>query len=107
MTGGCILVVDDEPEIRRLVKEILEDEQYQVVTAEDATTAREAYATERLDLVLLVFEDFLDELAAAHELPFDSQSMKILYPPEKAPAGARGSILYGRSVHDRRMHSRG
>ena len=53
MTGGCILVVDDEPEIRRLVKEILEDEQYQVVTAEDATTAREAYANERLDLVLL------------------------------------------------------
>jgi DNA-binding NtrC family response regulator len=53
MTGECILVVDDEPEIRRLVKEILEDEQYQVVTAEDATTAREAYATERLDLVLL------------------------------------------------------
>lgn len=53
MTGGCILVVDDEPEIRRLVKEILEDEQYQVVTAEDATTAREAYATERFDLVLL------------------------------------------------------
>lgn len=53
MTGGCILVVDDEPEIRRLVKEILEDEQYQVVTAKDATTAREAYATERLDLVLL------------------------------------------------------
>ncbi len=53
MTGGCILVVDDEPEIRRLVKEILEDEQYQVVTAKDATTAREAYATEHLDLVLL------------------------------------------------------
>ena len=53
MTGECILVVDDEPEIRRLVKEILEDEQYQVVTAEDATTAREAYANERLDLVLL------------------------------------------------------
>ncbi|MFQ5754474.1 MAG: sigma-54-dependent transcriptional regulator [Acidiferrobacterales bacterium] len=53
MTGECILVVDDEPEIRRLVKEILEDEQYEVVTAEDATTAREAYANERLDLVLL------------------------------------------------------
>jgi DNA-binding NtrC family response regulator len=53
MTSECILVVDDEPEIRRLVKEILEDEQYQVVTAEDATTAREAYANQRLDLVLL------------------------------------------------------
>ncbi|GMQ90345.1 MAG: sigma-54 dependent transcriptional regulator [Gammaproteobacteria bacterium] len=53
MTETCILVVDDEPEIRRLVKEILEDEQYQVVTAENATSAREAYANERLDLVLL------------------------------------------------------
>jgi len=36
-----ILVVDDEPDIRRLVCEILEDEGYQVATAENASTARE------------------------------------------------------------------
>ncbi len=35
-----ILVVDDEPEIRRLVGEILEDEGYQVSMAENAGAAR-------------------------------------------------------------------
>lgn len=53
MTAECILVVDDEPDIRRLVQEILEDEQYRVVTAKDAVAAREAYADRNPDLVLL------------------------------------------------------
>jgi two-component system, NtrC family, nitrogen regulation response regulator NtrX len=35
-----ILVIDDEPEIRRLVGEILEDEGYTVTTAENAAEAR-------------------------------------------------------------------
>jgi two-component system, NtrC family, nitrogen regulation response regulator NtrX len=50
---GRVLVVDDEPEIRRLVQEILEDEHYQVVTAENAAAARERYRDQRPDLVLL------------------------------------------------------
>lgn len=53
MTGARILVVDDEPEIRRLVQEILEDEEYEVITAKDAASARDAYAYGRPDLVLL------------------------------------------------------
>ena len=53
MTAECILVVDDEPDIRRLVQEILEDEQYQVVTAQNAAAAREAYSDQNPDLVLL------------------------------------------------------
>jgi len=48
-----ILVVDDEPEIRRLVQEILEDEHYQVMTAKNAAEAREHYRDQRPDLVLL------------------------------------------------------
>ena len=48
-----ILVVDDEPDIRRLVCEILEDEGYQVATAEDATTARELKKSTAPDLILL------------------------------------------------------
>ena len=52
-TAGNILVVDDEPEIRRLVQEILEDEHYRVTTAETADGAREAFRTQRPDLVLL------------------------------------------------------
>ena len=48
-----ILVVDDEPDIRELVGEILEDEGYQVVTAESAEQAREMRRLRRPDLVLL------------------------------------------------------
>lgn len=48
-----ILVVDDEPDIRRLVCEILEDEGYQVATAENAGAARELKKSKTPDLILL------------------------------------------------------
>ncbi|MGZ4976838.1 MAG: sigma-54-dependent transcriptional regulator [Methylobacter sp.] len=48
-----ILVVDDEPDIRRLVCEILEDEGYQVVAAENAGAARELKKSKTPDLILL------------------------------------------------------
>ncbi len=48
-----ILVVDDEPDIRRLVCEILEDEGYQVTMAEDAAAARELKKSNAPDLILL------------------------------------------------------
>ncbi len=48
-----ILVVDDEPDIRRLVCEILEDEGYQVATAENASAARELKKSNAPDLILL------------------------------------------------------
>ncbi len=53
MTSARILVVDDEPDIRGLVKEILEEEGYAVTTAESAAAAREARRGQRPDLVLL------------------------------------------------------
>ena len=53
MSRAQILVVDDEPDIRRLVQEILEDENYDVETAEDAASARAAYEQQHPDLVLL------------------------------------------------------
>ncbi|KOR29074.1 nitrogen assimilation regulatory protein NtrX [Achromatium sp. WMS2] len=48
-----ILVIDDEPDIRNLVKEILEDEDYQVATADSGETARISLRTKRPDLILL------------------------------------------------------
>ncbi len=48
-----ILVVDDEPDIRQLVCEILEDEGYQVMMAEDAKTARELKKKREPNLILL------------------------------------------------------
>ncbi|PPD51134.1 MAG: transcriptional regulator [Methylobacter sp.] len=48
-----ILVVDDEPDIRRLISEILQDEGYQVATAENAAEARVLKKTTSPDLILL------------------------------------------------------
>jgi len=53
MNTGYILVVDDEPDIRRLMQEILQDEHYRVVTVEHASAARDAVKKQRPDLVLL------------------------------------------------------
>ena len=53
MTAARILVVDDEADIRGLLKEILTEEGYDVEVAADATEARTARATRTFDLVLL------------------------------------------------------
>ncbi|MDH5407997.1 MAG: sigma-54 dependent transcriptional regulator [Gammaproteobacteria bacterium] len=49
----AILVVDDEPDIRNLIQEILEDEGYQVSTAEDGKSARQILQNDQPDLILL------------------------------------------------------
>jgi len=48
-----ILVVDDEPDIRDLLKELLEDEGYEVSVAADTAAARERRRLRRPDLILL------------------------------------------------------
>ena len=48
-----VLVVDDEPGILSLVKDILEDEGYEVDVAEDAESARASRRNRRPDLILL------------------------------------------------------
>jgi two-component system nitrogen regulation response regulator NtrX len=53
MTASRILVVDDEADIRGLLKEILSEEGYDVEVAADASQARSSRATQIPDLVLL------------------------------------------------------
>ncbi len=53
MSAQRILVVDDEPEIRNAVKDILEDEGFEVSVAESAAAAREERKRQPPDLVLL------------------------------------------------------
>ena len=53
MNKPHILVIDDEPDIRDLVCDILEDEGYQVSTAENAAMAQQARHECRHDLILL------------------------------------------------------
>ncbi len=53
MTGPHILIVDDEPDIRSVLREILDDEGYQTALAANAEEAREARRNQRPDLILL------------------------------------------------------
>jgi two-component system nitrogen regulation response regulator NtrX len=53
MASTTVLVVDDEPDIRNTVKEILQDEGYSVLLAADAAEARDLRVREHPDLALL------------------------------------------------------
>jgi len=53
MSASSVLVVDDEPDIRSLLQEILEDEGYVVFVADTASAAQIAVEESRPDLVLL------------------------------------------------------
>lgn len=69
-----ILVVDDEPDIRHLVQEILEDEGYEVSVAENGETARTAHRQRRPDLVLLdIWMPDLDGISLLKEWAEDGQ----------------------------------
>lgn len=53
MASARILVVDDEPDIRELIADILGDEGHDVVSAADASAAREQRRSQTPDLILL------------------------------------------------------
>ena len=70
-----ILVVDDEPNIRLLLKEELTDEGYDVITAENGKTALKKIEEERPDIVTLDIkmpgEDGLSILRKIRETAYD------------------------------------
>lgn len=53
MAQAQILVVDDEPDIRELIKDILEDEGFDVLVAEDGGSARGLRARHHPEVILL------------------------------------------------------
>ncbi|MEM7358109.1 MAG: sigma-54 dependent transcriptional regulator [Pseudomonadota bacterium] len=53
MSKSHILVVDDEPDIRNILQDILQDEGYEVSLAENADQARLKFREEQPDLILL------------------------------------------------------
>jgi two-component system nitrogen regulation response regulator NtrX len=64
MPNAHILIVDDEPDIRSAVSDILEDEGYSVALAEGASAAQAQLRARRADLILLdVWMPDMDGLA--------------------------------------------
>jgi len=53
MSNPHVLVVDDEADIRALIKDILSDENFGVTVAANANEARQARASRKFDLILL------------------------------------------------------
>jgi CheY-like chemotaxis protein len=50
---STVLVVDDDPSVRQVLREFIELEGHQVLEAADATFARQALAQEKVDLLFL------------------------------------------------------
>ncbi|MCA1790758.1 MAG: response regulator, partial [Thioalkalivibrio sp.] len=51
MSGPYVLVVDDEPDIRMLLRDVLEDEGYEVALAGSVAEAKAARRSRRPDLI--------------------------------------------------------
>lgn len=64
-----VLIVDDEPEVRRILLDVLRDEGYQAIAAEDGSRALELAANSRPDIVLSdVAMPLLDGVTLARRL---------------------------------------
>ena len=59
MTDSGILIIDDEPGIRRSLASILEDERYQVFTAEDAIIGLDLLKKEKITQNAVTMKPFL------------------------------------------------
>lgn len=81
MASAYILVVDDEPDIRELVQEILQDEGYEVNIAENGNTARESCRVRRPELVLLdIWMPDIDGISLLKEWKEDSDNILDNFP---------------------------
>ena len=49
---ATILVIDDEADLRAVIREILEDEGHQILEADDGITGLQAFASRSFDLVI-------------------------------------------------------
>jgi CheY-like chemotaxis protein len=71
-------VVDDDPHVVDLVRQLLEGEPYEVVAAADGLEALEAIARKRPDVILLdLLMPRMDGLAVIDHLQQDSHNRKI------------------------------
>jgi CheY-like chemotaxis protein len=100
--SGCILVVDDEPGVLRVIQQTLTDCGYEVITARDGREARERFRrrADEVDLVLLDMTmpgmNGAEALAAIHALRPDVPALLSSgYDEELATREVLGAGLAG------------
>jgi CheY-like chemotaxis protein len=75
---GRLLVVDDDPQVVDLVRQLLDDEPYEIAAATDGQEALEAVAEKRPDVILLdLLMPRMDGFTVIEHLQHDSQSRDI------------------------------
>ena len=89
-----ILVVDDEPDIRDLVKDILEDEGHEVATAENGLVARKQLRDRRLG------EEDLTEIDGTADVEPDVSLPETIL---DRGAGRDAVVLVGHLAEDRSL----
>ena len=78
-TAPFILIVDDEPDIRELIQDILNDEGYRCLTAADGNQAREVMAQSQPDLVLLdIWMPDIDGISLLKEFKSTHANMPVI-----------------------------
>jgi signal transduction histidine kinase/ActR/RegA family two-component response regulator len=81
--GETILVVEDEPDLRELVSQVLESCGYKVVSAGSGAEALEAWAKSRMDIRLLltdmVLPDGLSGRNLADRLTSENRRLRVIY----------------------------
>src|SRR5262245_47539895 len=79
MTKGTIVIADDETDITRIVKRMLESEGYAVHAANDGQSALDLYRREKPDLVVLdVSMPVKDGMAVCAEIREEDDKVLIL-----------------------------
>lgn len=74
-----ILVVDDEPDIRELIKDILEDENYEVRIAADGQEAQQIFNEQQPDLILLdIWMPDIDGISLLKEFKQQNKNITIV-----------------------------
>ena len=92
-----ILVVEDDPNARRLMRAVLERAEYSVSTAENGSAALELMDTQHVDLIVLdVMMPGMDGYALTSELRVSGSEIPILMVTAKQlPADKRMGFLVG------------
>src|SRR5260370_4844544 len=85
MTGASILVADDEPQIRRVLRSTLSSQGYVIIEAKTGEEAVEAVRNEKPDLVLLdVNMPGIGGIEACREIRQSSETPIIMLTVPKA-----------------------
>ena len=87
-----ILVVEDQPDSRRIIRDMLASTDYEIIEAEDGEQALAAITKQRPDLILMdVQMPIMDGYTATRRIKADAalRSIPIIAPPMRSVAKKR------------------